>query len=214
MNDETETGSAEVRDVRGGVGGGACPESPLQARAAFLANWGWELVVRYNRGMCERGSAQHGFNSESQEASRRVWEAERGEAVSLKEAFDKLRTFHRRAPFLFFNGNTFAMLGATIAKVVFSELPPARLREVVSIVSHYIAGVVYEEDFIAFMEEFCAPVTLHPGDAVKTLKGSLSGVVLEVYDDGRVRWRSSQGGVLIVTAESIIKIQPAKGGSS
>jgi len=214
MSDETADGLAQTPHGGGCARRGDRSESPLQARAAFFEDWSWESVVRLNQGACERGKAQHGFNSESQEASRRVWEAERGEAVSLKEAFDKLRTFHRRAPFLFFNGNTFAMLGATIAKVVFSELPPARLREVVSIVSHYIAGVVYEEDFIAFMEEFCAPVTLHPGDAVKTLKGSLSGVVLEVYDDGRVRWRSSQGGVLIVTAESIIKIQPAKGGSS
>jgi len=54
------------------------------------------------------------------------------------------------------------MLGAGIAKVVFSDLPPMRMREVVSIVSHYIAGVVYEEDFIAFMDELNFPLPTSP----------------------------------------------------
>jgi len=44
-------------------------------------------------------------------------------------------------------------------------------------------------------------------------RGSLTGEVLEVYEDGRVRWRSAQGGVLIATAESLIKIPPANGGA-
>jgi len=29
----------------------------------------------------------------------------------LGETFDRLRAFHRKAPFLFFNGNTFAEIG-------------------------------------------------------------------------------------------------------
>ena len=156
MSDETANRLAETPHGGGCARRSDRSESPLQTRAAFFENWSWESIISLNRGACERGQAQHGFNSESQEASRRVWEAGRCEVITLDEAVKKLRSFHRRAPFLFFNGNTFAMLGAAIAKIVFSDISPTRSREVVSIVSHYIAGVVYEEDFIAFMEEFCA----------------------------------------------------------
>jgi hypothetical protein len=50
--------------------------------------------------------------------------------VTLAEAFDTLREFHKRAPFLFFNGNTFAAIGRELSYVIFGELPVARKREV------------------------------------------------------------------------------------
>jgi hypothetical protein len=50
--------------------------------------------------------------------------------MTLAEAFDTLREFHKRAPFLFFNGNTFAAIGRELSYVIFGELPMARKREV------------------------------------------------------------------------------------
>ena len=34
---------------------------------------------------------------------------------------------------------------------------------------------------------------LHPGDRVKTLRGSMSGTILRLLPDGRVVWRSDSG---------------------
>ena len=65
MSDETEIGSAGANDRPGHSGGSAGEQSPLQARAAFLKNRSWELVVGLNRGACARGGAQHGFNRET-----------------------------------------------------------------------------------------------------------------------------------------------------
>ena len=111
MSDEAADRSAEARNARGNPPGGAGPESPLQTRAAFLQNWDWQSVVRLNRGVCERGRAQHGANSESFEAVGREWNARRSVETSLGETLDYLRRCHRQAPFLFFNGNTFAEIG-------------------------------------------------------------------------------------------------------
>jgi hypothetical protein len=65
--------------------------------------------------------------------------------MALAEAFGFLRQMHRRAPFLFFNGNTFAELGRQLAAALFADLPPLIAREVTSAVAHYIAGVLDED---------------------------------------------------------------------
>src|SRR3989442_9723488 len=113
MADETEIGPAGAPDSgrhpqgSGGVG------SPLQARAAFVKNWDWQSVISINRGACERGRAQHGVNSETGRACAQEWEELRSQILTLGETLDRLRGFHRKAPFLFFNGNTF-VAGAAI----------------------------------------------------------------------------------------------------
>jgi hypothetical protein len=62
--------------------------------------------------------------------------------LTLAETLDFLFRCHRRAPFLFFNGNTFATIGRELALALFSDLPPSRKREVSSAIAHYIAGVL------------------------------------------------------------------------
>src|SRR2546422_11439434 len=115
MSDETAARSAGVPDGPGHSGGGAGEQSPLQAPARFLKNRSWDLVTGLNRGACARGGAQHGFNRETQEACAREWTAKQEQVLSLEQTIDFLRQCHRRAPFLFFNGNTFAAVGRQIA---------------------------------------------------------------------------------------------------
>ena len=100
-----------------------------------------------------------------------------------------MRAFHRRAPFLFFNGNTFADIGRGLAALLFRELPPSRLKEVTSAVAHYIAGVLDREAMVAGVEELCRAADLVPGRRVKSLRASLHGVITRVLDDGRVAVR-------------------------
>ncbi len=56
--------------------------------------------------------------------------------MTLLAVLDLLRSFHRRAPFLFFNGNTFADFGRRMADALFADLVALRRREVVSAVGH------------------------------------------------------------------------------
>src|ERR1041384_939920 len=83
MGNETEIGPAGAPDRRGHPRGGPGEQSPLQARAEFLKNRGWELVVGLNRGACARGGAQHGFNRETQEACASQWAEKQQEILCL-----------------------------------------------------------------------------------------------------------------------------------
>src|SRR6266704_2278452 len=102
MNNETSIGPAGAPDGRGHPGGSPRQQSPLQARAQFLKNRSWELVVSLNRGACARGGAQHGQNSESYGALEAEWRRRQTEGASLAETIEFLRQYYRRAPFLFF----------------------------------------------------------------------------------------------------------------
>jgi hypothetical protein len=189
MGDETAIGPAGTPDRPGHPGGGAGEQSPLQTRAQFLKNRSWELVVSLNRGACARGGAQHGFNRETQEEAAGEWEEKRTANLSLLETIDFLRHCHRIAPFLFFNGNTFADVGRQISVAVFADLPPVRLREAVSAVAHCIAGVLDRDSMVEIVQSLCESVSFHPGDRVKTLRGSTHGRIIRLLEDGRVVWQ-------------------------
>ena len=73
--------------------------------------------------------------------------------MSLAETFEFLRFMHRSAPFLFFNGNTFAEMGRQLSAVLFSDLRPILLREISSATAHYIAGVLDEDALHQLVKE-------------------------------------------------------------
>ncbi len=189
MPDETAPRPAETPDGGGYRGGDRGEQSPLQARAAFFENWSWDLVIGFNRTACARGGAQHGLNRETESACRADWEQERRREIEFGEALDFLRGYHRRAPFLFFNGNTFADSGRRICDAVFADLPAIRRRAMVSAVGHYIAGVLDRESMVRIIESLWRVAQLQPGNRVRTLKGTLHGVITRVMEDGRVAWK-------------------------
>lgn len=182
--------------------GGQC--SPFQTRAPFLANWHWQSIVGINQRTCARGGAQHGINSETGAASEAQWEQARQRELSLAETIDFLRACHRGAPFLFFNGNTFASIGRELALVIFSELPAIRKREVGSAIAHYIAGVLDRDAMISIVESLTESASFQPGDRIQTLKGILHGTIVEILEDGRIKWRADTGTEFLGLPESIV----------
>lgn len=207
MADEAKTGSAGASDGGRHPRGGAGEQSPLQTRAAFIKNWDWQLVVSLNRGACSRRGAQHGFSRATQEACAAEWTTKQQQALSLEETIDFLRQCHRRAPFLFFNGNTFADVGRQIAAALFADLPTTRRREVMSAIAHYIAGVLDRESMVAIVEGLCDAADFKPGDRVKTLRGSSRGVVVRLLPDGRVAWRpNGSEAELLCLPESLLRL--------
>src|SRR5262245_23014637 len=129
MADEVPTGPGEEADAGDVQGEHRGEQSALQVRAAFLENWDWELINSLNRTACERGRAQHGHNSETHERVRQRWEELRRVELSFKELLDFLCRCHRGAPFLFFNGNTFAEVARRTTDALLAEFPLARRRE-------------------------------------------------------------------------------------
>lgn len=129
--------------------------------------------------------------------------------MTLEAAYDMLRQFHKHAPFLFFNGNTFAAIGRELSLALFSDLPALRKREVGSATAHYIAGVLDRSAMVSIVESLCcAAVELAVGTRFKTMRGGSHGVVTAILDDGRVSWRTDAGSDLIALPESLTLEQP------
>ena len=55
--------------------------------------------------------------------------------------------------------------------------------------AHYIAGVLDRDAMVAAVEELCRTADLMPGTRVKSMRGSIRGVITRVLDDGRVAVR-------------------------
>jgi hypothetical protein len=189
MDDETEIGSAGASDRRRYSGSGSELSSPLQARAQFFKNWSWESIIGINRRACEGGGAQHGLHSEAAGACATRWESCRSQTLTLAEALELLRQFHRNAPFLFFNGNTFAFIARELSFAIFSDAPASSKRGMGSAIAHYVSGVLDREPMVEIVEGLWAQAPVQPGDSVKSLRGSATGVVIQILSDGRIVWR-------------------------
>jgi len=205
MADEVPSRSGGEADAGNAPGERGGQQSALQVRAAFLENWDWQLIVSLNRTACERGRAQHGRNSETHERVRQQWEGRRTESLTFKDLLDFLRACHRGAPFLFFNGNTFAEVARRSTDALLAEFPQARRREASSLAAHYVAGVLDEESLVLGLDSLTEPSDFKPGDRVKTLRGSMTGAVLRLLPDGRVVWRADSGAELTALPESLIR---------
>jgi hypothetical protein len=205
MSDETANRPAGAFDGGGHPEGSRGEPAPLQSRAKFLQNWDWLSVTQINGGLCERGRAQRGVNSETHAAVAEEWEKHRAGELSLLESFEFLKSCHRRAPFLFFNGNTFAEIGRALTNALLRDLPFHRRKEAASAAAHFITGVLDRDAMIGMMNELCESADFQPGDRVKTLRGSMSGKIIRLLPDGRVAWRADSGAELTALPESLIR---------
>ncbi len=90
--------------------------------------------------------------------------------------------------------------------MLFADLPPTRLREITSAVAHCIAGVLDREAMVEIVESLCTTAELKPGDRVKTLRGSLHGVILRTRKDGSLVWQpNGSKSELISLPESLVR---------
>jgi hypothetical protein len=126
---------------------------------------------------------------------------------TLLETLGWLRSYHRKAPFLFFNGNTFAEIARTLIDAFFAEFPHARRRQAASLAAHYVAGVLDGKFIVSAIASLAEKGDLKPGDRIKTLKGSVTGKIVRVLSDGRVVWRADSGAELIALPESLLKVE-------
>lgn len=71
---------------------------------------GWDRVVQTNKASCEKTGYQYGLSPSQSPKMQRLWEINAERPMSLLEMVDLCRRIHIGAPFLNFNGNTFAAL--------------------------------------------------------------------------------------------------------
>lgn len=161
----------------------------LHVRGRFLQPQTWEMVVDLNRSTCLRARGQHGFNRETHDAVSACWQDRREEESSMEDAIEFLRWCHHRMPFLFHNSETFAEMGRQMMAALFAGISGARRKIALAAVADYIAGHLEREGMIEIVEGSWAAAELRPGERVKSLRGSLTGIVLARCEDGRVVWR-------------------------
>jgi hypothetical protein len=206
MGNEDPHGPSKKADSGDDARRSSDEHSPLRARAAFIENWSWELIVGLNRGACQRGRAQHGHNQETHEKVRALWEETQPKELTLLELLELLFRCHRAAPFLFFNGNTFAEVARRTVDLLFADLPLSRRREAASLAAHFVAGVLDRDSMVLGIESLCESAEFQVGDQVRTLRGSARGVILRIQEDGRVVWRpKGSRSELIALPESLLK---------
>src|SRR5262245_4450579 len=212
MSDETPLRSGEGSDTGHGASGSCGEPASLQGRAAFLSNWDWQSVVRINERLCSRDRAQHGKNSETHAGCEKSWNENHAAPLTLLETLDWLRSFHRKAPFLFFNGNTFAEIARTLTDALFAEFPSARRRGAASLSAHFVAGVLDRDAVAGGIVTLAEAADFQTGDRVKTLKGSLHGTVREILPDARIVWLPD-GNQTELTAlpESLLRLRKRTG---
>ncbi len=188
--DETSDGHGDVGDTGRCSEAGAGESTPLQCRASFFQNWSWASVANINEGLCKRAGATFGASGETHRTVAESWENRRNKEVTFEETLDFLKHCHRSAPFLNFNGNTFAEIGRAFVGALLVGFPTPRARLMVSAVGHYIAGTLDKKSLSSAFSEMANTPTFEEGMRVKTLKGSLFGVVTGFSADGLVIWKA------------------------
>jgi len=180
--------------------------SPLLGRAAFMRNWGWEVVIHLNQRSCLQRRTQFGHSPSGHELVRQQWESRQAQELTLGEALDFLLECHRAAPFLFHNDATFGEIARQMVEAFLVEFPPGRRREAAFLAAHYVGGRLDRESMALSLDALTEVADLKPGDRVRTFRGSAHGVVLELWPDGRVVWQpDGTTAELIASAESLLR---------
>ena len=124
-------------------------------RRVWFALFTWSRVTQLNQRLCMSGQAQHGTTSDGHDSTMDLWEDRFDKPMLLIEALDLCLAAHRGAPFLNFNGNTFAVIARnTLSKVSEEhELTAVQQEVLLSQIGHYVAGVLDRESVLQALQE-------------------------------------------------------------
>lgn len=124
----------------------------MSAKRAWLADFTWEIVTAQNAVLCAAKSALHKPTSDGHAQAKALWDLQHPKVMRLDEAVDLCRKCHRKAPFCFYNGNTFASIIVLVIKRL--DLPADEACVIRSLAGHIVAGVATEVEVQAF-RKFC-----------------------------------------------------------
>ncbi len=175
----------------------------------------WQTTVLLNAQICAAHTAAHGPTSDGYASTEAYWKANHQRELTLSEAIEICRRCHRLAPFCNYNGATFMVIIRDCISQ-FTGITAQQAAVIRSIAGHMVAGTATPEEIAQFgplVENLdcpvVAPMTLQPGsyavhDRVQTLKGTLTGTIIEIAVDGSIKWKCDQtGAVMTGTAHSL-----------
>ena len=67
-----------------------------------------------------------------------------------------------------------------------------------------MAGGLDQKSVVSAIASLAEKADFQPGDRVKTLRGSVTGTIVNLMPDGRVIWRADSGAELTALPESLI----------
>jgi len=114
----------------------------------WLAGVPWDLVVYQNAALCAAKNALHKPTSDGHDETQKLWNLRHRDTMTLFEVINFCRECHKRAPFCFYNGNTFAAIARNLISGL--NLEPVRTAVVRSLAGHIVAGVASDEEIKAF----------------------------------------------------------------
>jgi hypothetical protein len=121
-----------------------------ELKRRWLEDFGWQEITSANRQLCEKTHSFHGPTSDGHDDCAEFWEKRQHDELSFNETLSVLKDCHRKAPFCFNNGNTFA---AVARELVFEVKIPAESAAIVrSAVGHYVAGVLRDDELDAVLD--------------------------------------------------------------
>lgn len=112
----------------------------------WLRLFPWGTVVALNKRLCQERRAAHRPTSDGYERTQASWEENHGRELELFDALEMCREAHRAAPFVNWNGNTFAAIAINCLRDTLGKLTPPEGAVLRSLVAHYVTGVSYIGD--------------------------------------------------------------------
>ena len=127
-----------------------------EAAAPWLLAWPWENVVAMNRDLCAARNALHKATAANAEVQAE-WKPRVEKIFTIADLLRFLLWCHRKAPFCFYNGNTFAAIARQVIGTL--PLPPENAGPLRSAAGHFVAGVLSKEDFDSLLSGITLPDT-------------------------------------------------------
>jgi hypothetical protein len=100
--------------------------------------------------LCAANNALYKPTSDGHAETKELWLPQHTQSMCLDEVVDLCRRCHRKAPFCFYNGNTFDSIIALAIKRL--ALPADEAYIIRSLAGHIVTGLATEEEVRAFRE--------------------------------------------------------------
>jgi hypothetical protein len=125
----------------------------LTGPKAWLQSASWATVETINQHLCLTGHGQSGRTSDGYEPAKQLWEQSMPTTMPLEQALDVCFKCHKLAPFLNFNGNTFAAIARAIIRDILVRIGQPQSQVLESVVGHYVAGTEGREALTKVLAE-------------------------------------------------------------
>jgi hypothetical protein len=118
----------------------------------WLKDWPWEIVVTINVNCVRKRKLCTNLFPTVTNPPKNFGKNRAAVNLLCGKLSHLCRQCHKLAPFCFYNGNTFAAIGRTLIQDLLRKMPPVKAHSFRSVVGHYIAGTIGEDELSKTLE--------------------------------------------------------------